>query len=113
MSENHREHIRVHLNCRVFIELAAAVGGEPADIAQCKTLDVSFGGLKVSLGRELTAGALLQIGVELPGLEDTLYLTGEVKWCRPNNDPETGWAAGFELLNSGDIDKWRDLLEHV
>ena len=119
MSENLREHIRISLNCRVFIELAATMGEQDGDgaaeIARCKTLDVSFGGLKVALGRELNTGALLQIGVELPGVEDAFYLIGAVKWCLPNGDPETGWAAGFELLNSdgSDIDKWRELLEHV
>lgn len=121
MAENLREHIRINLNCTVFVELAAAgapgAGEGGAEIALCKTLDVSYGGLKVSLARELAEGSLLQIGVELPGLEDTLYLTGEVKWCRPSGDRDarTAWAVGFELLNSDDtdIDKWRDLLEHV
>ena len=33
----------------------------------CKTMNVSRGGLQVILEEELTVGAILQIGVDLPG----------------------------------------------
>lgn len=117
MSEDHRKYIRLYLNCMVFIELEASPkpGEDPGEIVMCKTLDVSYGGLKVSLSRELQQGAILPIGVELPAVDQTLQLVGEVKWCRPNGDAETGWAAGLELFNSEDTDisAWRDLLQHV
>jgi len=117
MSQDHREHIRLYLNCSVFIDLAGppVPGEDPGEIALCKTLDISYGGLKVSLGRELPAGALLQIGVEFPAEEEMLHLVGEVKWCRKNDDAETGWSAGLEILNANgsDVHRWRDLMQHV
>ena len=45
----------------------------------------------------------------------TLYLAGEVRWCRPipgtNRQPE--WSAGLNLLNAddSDIDSWGVLLD--
>ena len=114
MPEDQRRHLRLPVESRVFIELVSAgVGSATAGkVAVCKTLDVSRGGLRVSLEQELVVGAILQIGVELPQREDTLYLAGEVRWCLANPAPESGWSAGFALLNAGDsdIDSWISLL---
>lgn len=117
MSDDYRQHIRRYIKSRVYIDLAGPpiAGEDPGEIALCKTLDISAGGLKVSLDRELTVGALLHIGVELPAVDEALHLVSEVKWCGANDDPETGWTAGFKLLNSdeSDIKKWHDLLPHI
>ena len=117
MAVEQRKHIRLYLNCTVFVELEdePANGEDPGEIALCKTLDVSYGGLKVSLPRQLRVGAILPIGVEFPAVDQTLHLVGEVKWCRPNGDTRTSWAAGFQLMDSDDSDivQWRELLQHI
>ena len=78
-----RRHLRLPLESTVFIELVSPGVGSasPGKVAVCKTLDVSRGGLRVSLEQELTIGAILQIGVDLPDYRETLYLAGEVRWC--------------------------------
>jgi len=78
----------------------------------CKSLDVSRGGLQVSLEQELTVGAILQIGVQLPGSGDTLYLAGEVTWSRADPESRQSWSAGFKLMNASDsdIDNWVTLM---
>ena len=117
MSEDKRRHLRLPVTSTVFIELLAedVAGGESAKVAICKTLDVSRGGLRVGLEQELVVGAILQIGVELPDSGEPLYLAGEVRWCLPNTPPETGWTAGFALLNAGDsdIDDWTAVLTRM
>jgi hypothetical protein len=117
MTDNNRNHPRIRLDSRVFIELTSAdlANGEPAEIVSCKLLDVSQSGLQVKLETELPVGAILHIGAELPGTDDTFYMAGEVKWCRPGNDPAADWLVGFQLLNAhdSDIEGWRQLLEHV
>lgn len=117
MKDDDRKHMRVRLDSRVFIELTSAdvITGEPAEIAECKILDVSLGGLQASLDRQLPVGAILQMGAELPGADDAFHLAAEVMWCRPNDDPETGWSIGFRLMNASDsdIEDWHKLLEHV
>ena len=114
MPEEQRRHLRLPVESTVFIELVSpGVGSATAGkMAVCKTLDVSRGGLRVSLEHELVVGAILQIGIELPQREETLYLAGEVRWCLANEAPETGWSAGFALLNAGDSDigSWTSLL---
>ncbi len=117
MNGDSRKSLRIHLHSRVFVELTSAdvVAGIPAEIIACKILDVSKEGLRVALEREVPVGAILHIGAELPGTEETFHLAAEVKWCRQANGPEPGWTAGFQLLNASDSDisDWQQLLEHV
>lgn len=117
MPEEQRRHSRPPVKSRVFIELASPEAGsaEFSELAICNTLDVSRGGLRVTLEQELVVGSILQIGVELANSADTFYLTGEVRWCLANKPPETGWSAGFALLNAGgsDIDSWVVLLAYM
>jgi hypothetical protein len=114
MADDQRRHQRLPVDSRVFIELVAPGLGSPqsGQVATCRTLDVSKGGLRVSLDRELPEGAILQIGVELPQSSETLYLAGEVRWCHRDQESERHWTAGFALLNAdqSDIDRWVALL---
>ncbi len=115
MSEDKREHLRLPLESKIFIELVSSGMGsqEAAEIATCKTMNVSRRGLQVSMEQEVTIGAILHIGVQMPDQTDPLYLAGEVEWCR--GDDATGWCAGFRLLdaNNSDIDDWVSLLTEM
>ncbi len=117
MPEDKRQHLRLPVASKIFIELVSTPAGsaESGTIAMCNTLDISRGGLSVSLDQELTVGAILQIGVQLSDADDTLYLAGEVRWCRPLQESQHGWCAGFKLMNAGDsdIDNWIALLSNM
>jgi hypothetical protein len=117
MPENQREHIRLNLNCRVFLEFDEAVEppAKQGEVVLCETLDISYGGLKVGLDRQLIVGAIIPIGVEISWAETTMHLVGEVRWCRRNPGPGKAWSAGLQVLNAADTDiaDWRELLLHV
>ncbi|HDY83552.1 MAG: PilZ domain-containing protein [Gammaproteobacteria bacterium] len=117
MSQEKRKHLRLPVESTIFIELVSPRAGssESGEVAMCKTLEVSRDGLRVGLEREVTVGAILQIGVQLPESGDTLYLAGEVSWCRANEEPQQSWSAGFKLLNAAnsDIDRWIALLAEM
>lgn len=117
MPEEKRKHLRLPIESDIFIELVSAdlEGQESAQIAKCKTVDVSRGGLQVSLDIELTVGAILQIGVVLLENDETLYLAGEVRWCRENPEAPGTWIAGFKILSAGDSDiaSWIGLLSEM
>ena len=116
MDELEREHARLPLQSRVFIELEAPAAGSGRDstILVCTTLDVSTRGLQVAVAEELTEGAFLQIGVDVDvaNSAETLYLVGQVCWCRPGPDPERPWLAGFALLpaDESDLRRWESLI---
>ncbi len=120
MSESNRQHLRLPLQSTVFIELVSAQAGrDDAEIAVCKTLDVSPAGLRVSVQQELTEQAYLQIGVdtldEAGEQSNTIYLAAQVRWCRPGETPERPWDAGLELLNAqgSDIQRWVKLISQI
>jgi hypothetical protein len=81
-------------------------------IARCETLEVSGSGLRVRVGESLTVGAILQIGVEMPGQDEPFYLVGQVRWRRQDTGNPGQWLAGFEILNAAgsDIEQWHAAL---
>lgn len=120
MAKTERKHNRLPILSVTFIELESPRMGETdsGTVVRCKSLNVSRGGLKVELEEEITVGALLQLGVELPNSEEPLYLVGEVRWCRPDEgaeDAEGAWVAGFQLMNAinSDIKHWEELVEQL
>jgi hypothetical protein len=116
MSIEKRRHERLSFQGTIFIELISpGMSGHDGEVVICKTIDISQSGLRVGVDRELTVGAILQIGVDLLDAEDTLYLAGEVRWCGPDDDAEDRWLVGFELMNANDsdIEAWRAALTEM
>jgi len=117
MSEEKRRHHRLSFQGTIFIELVSpGMGGDhQGEVVICKAIDISRSGLRVGVNRQLTVGAILQVGVELSGEDSTLYLAGEVKWCEQGPGDTDLWFVGFEILNANDsdIDTWRALLDEM
>jgi hypothetical protein len=70
------------------------------------------GGAARAPGEPVTVGAILQIGVELPGKDEPFYLVGQVRWRKPDAEHPGSWIAGFEILNAAgsDVDHWEAAL---
>ena len=111
----HRRFFRLPIESRVFIELESPAPGSlgPGRVARCETLDVSQSGLRVRIGESVTVGAILQIGVELPGKDEPFYLVGQVRWRMRDKDVPGAWIAGYEILNAlgSDVDQWNAALQ--
>lgn len=111
----HRRFFRLPVESRVFIELESPAPGSlgPGRVARCETLDVSQSGLRVRIGESVTVGAILQIGVELPGKDEPFYLVGQVRWRMRDKDVPGAWIAGYEILNAlgSDVDQWHAALQ--
>src|SRR5262245_38439025 len=115
MPEQRRRDLRLPLESTTFVEQLSsrqdAAAGSGRTIS-CKTMNVSRGGLQVILAEEMFVGAILRIGVDLPGAEKTLYLAAEVRWCLPSRDEQNPWMAGFQVLNAedSDVERWVSLI---
>lgn len=109
-----RRFFRLPIASRVFIEIESPPPGSigPGKVARCDTLDVSHSGLRVRLDESVTVGAILQIGVELPGETEPFYLVGQVRWRMRDKEHPGSWIAGFEILNAlgSDIAHWEAAL---
>lgn len=115
MPEKDRNHIRIRMHTRIFVEVIAATEDSEGLLLQGDLVDVSQGGFRVGLESEVIVGSILSVGVELPAVDEPLFMSAEVKWCRPNEDGTPGWLVGFKVLNSSgtDSDSWRELLRHL
>ncbi|MEO0436722.1 MAG: PilZ domain-containing protein [Pseudomonadota bacterium] len=110
-----RRNFRLPIETRVFIELESPPPGSigPGKIARCETLEVSQSGMRVRLDDSVSVGAILQIGVELPGKDEPFYLVGQVRWRMRDKENTGSWIAGFEVLNSmgSDVSQWEAALQ--
>lgn len=116
MSDSDKRHyLRLPVESRVFIELESPPPGSigPGKVARCETLEVSLAGLRARLTETVTVGAILQIGVELPGKDEPFYLVGQVRWRMRDRDVGGAWIAGLEILNAygSDIEQWQAALQ--
>lgn len=113
-SKDQRRFFRLPIASRVFIEIESPPPGSigPGKVARCDTLEVSHSGLRVRLGESVTVGAILQIGIELPGETEPFYLVGQVRWRMQDKENPGSWIAGFEVLNAlgSDIAQWEAAL---
>ena len=110
-----RRFVRLPVESRVFIEIESPPPGSlgPGNVARCETLDVSRAGLRVRIAEAITVGAILQIGIELPGKDEPFYLVGQVRWRMRDKSVPGSWIVGFEILHSqgSDIELWEAALE--
>jgi hypothetical protein len=115
MKESDRNHIRIKMHTRIFVEVIAATDSSESLLLQCNVVDVSYGGFRVNIESELIVGAILSVCAGLPGGEEPFYLGAEGKLCRPKDDGTSALLAGFKVLKSSetDIESWRELLEHI
>ena len=110
-----RRYFRLPIETRVFIEIESPPPGSlgPGKVARCETLEVSRGGIRARISEAVTVGAILQIGVELPGKDEPFYLVGQVRWRMQDKEIPGSWIAGFEILNAqgSDIEQWGAALQ--
>ena len=111
---NDRDHIRIGMHTRIFVEVIAATEDAEGLVLQGELVDVSQGGFRVRLENDVIVGAILSVGAELPGVAEPLFMSAEVKWCRPEDDGSS-FLVGFQVLRSGgtDSESWRELLRQV
>ena len=112
-----REQARVDEHSTVFIETLAASEQSPQQesILICNSVEISPDGVRVCVDDELEVGAILQLGIELPELEQPLYVVGEVRWCKPSRKKDRGYYVGFKLLESDgtDYEIWYQLVQEM
>ncbi|MFN2328011.1 MAG: PilZ domain-containing protein [Chromatocurvus sp.] len=113
--KNNRRFCRLPLESTVFIELESPPPGSigPGKVVRCHTLEVSRWGLRVQIDQRVTVGAILQIGVDIPGNDEPFYLVGQVRWRMQEKDKPGTWIAGFEILNAAgsDLEHWEQALQ--
>ncbi len=97
-----RSEFRLTDEAMVFIETYASPAGEDLpcnNIVISKTVDLSANGLQVIMDKPLPLHSLLQLCVEISGLDRRFHLAGEVVWLAETSEPRR-YLIGFKLLES-------------
>ena len=115
MSTNNdeRKHIRQLRDERVVFQITSSAHGTlpPGSVVRCRTKDVSPRGMGIQLDRPLSAGSLLELGVEISDQPGIFFLAGEVRWCKAlDNSRHHRVGLGFNEEQSDDFDQWQGIL---
>ena len=114
MMKDRRRHVRQRRDERVVLEFVSSTHDRlPAGtVVRCSTKDVSPQGVRIQLDRQLPEGFLLKLCVEIPDHRATLFLAGEVKWCRAVAEAKRS-LIGVELKErqTDDFKLWQKILE--
>ena len=71
--------------------------------------DVSREGIKVNTDRQLHAGSLVDMEIQLPDDVRPVRSTGKVMWTKSGNSKENGYESGVSFLLIDPVDKFRTL----
>ncbi len=114
MMKDRRQHVRQRRDERVVLQFVSSThDGLPAGtVVRCSTKDVSSQGIRIQLDRRLPEGFLVKLCVELPDHRATLFLAGEVRWCR-EVAKGTRSLIGVELKErqTDDFKRWQQIVE--
>jgi hypothetical protein len=109
--DERRSEQRLGEGVTIFIERHAAEfdNSRPASIILCKSVDISANGLQVRMDQPIPVGTILRLCAQFRSGRQSLYVVGEVKWQRREND---SYCIGFALFESEqtDIIAWKELI---
>ncbi len=106
-----RSEQRLDESVMIFVERYAAEfdNSRPARIIICKSVDISANGLQVRIDQPIPIGTILRLCAQFRSGRQSLYVVGEVKWQRREDDL---YCIGFALFDSEqtDIITWKELI---
>jgi hypothetical protein len=111
-----RRHERFNVGQAIYIEVVGRGGRREADntVIRCETLDVSVGGLRISVPIAIPQGAILNIAVPTEDWKDNLELVGKAMWVKDAGQ-EQGFWVGLELQDSSreDMARWFKVVQKL
>ncbi|WP_101758791.1 PilZ domain-containing protein [Oceanicoccus sp. KOV_DT_Chl] len=110
-SSERRSETRIEEKTTVFVEVCSASfdNSSPANVIICNSLDISANGIQVEMDEEVAIGTILRICAEFSNSDKALYLVGETKWVKQEEDH---FNIGFELYEAEDTDiaGWKEVI---
>ncbi|MDB6062618.1 MAG: hypothetical protein JWM78_2721 [Verrucomicrobiaceae bacterium] len=109
--DERRSESRLDEGVTILVERYAAEydSSRPATIVVCRSLDISANGLQVRIDQSIPVGTILRLCAQFRSGRESLYVVGEVKWLRAEDDL---YCIGFALYDSEqtDIIAWKELI---
>ena len=108
-SNDARRAQRFERNDRMFVQVILSVEepGLVGSTLSSNAVNISSGGLQFRVPSALPVGALLDVWIDVNSRPGKFFLSGEVRWCRPNEDGSS--SVGLELRQgiATDFEEWR------
>lgn len=113
-SPERRSEMRLDEQATIFLEVMSSSTDNTTSpsVVICNSLDVSANGIQVALDDSIAVGSILRLGVDLGADTETIYLVGEAKWVRQEDDE---YKIGFELYDAEgtDIATWKESIANL
>lgn len=110
-SMERRSEVRLNQNATIYVEVSSASydNSLPANVSICTSIDISANGIQVEMDEAVAVGSILRICAEFSNGEDALFLVGESKWVRKEDNH---YKIGFELYDAEntDISSWKQAI---
>jgi len=104
-----RRHPRFEVEKSIYLEVVGRNSRSEADnkIFLCNTLDISVGGLRISLQEPVAEGSTVNIAVPENEWKENLELVGKVMWSKVA-DGKPGYWLGLELEDTSreNMERW-------
>lgn len=110
---------RKHIRFRKSLEVVYTIMKKPHIKNNCRTIDISEGGMKLLMDRKLSNGTILNLKVAIPGAHSTVDIEGVVAWSEESAEKDRSGKRFFlsgvefsairEPSSSGFIDYIRSL----
>ncbi|MDA1074362.1 MAG: PilZ domain-containing protein [Proteobacteria bacterium] len=108
-----RLHPRLESSDRLFAQVVVC-SDDPEVVGttlSCMAVNFSVGGVQFRTDQPVPIGAVLDLWVDVSTRPGKFFLTGEVRWSRPSQEPDSSeWFVGVQLKSGAatDIIDWRD-----
>lgn len=106
---------RIKKDVTIFIEVQSALTKDQSeeDIIICKSLDLSSGGLHVTIDRAIPEGRILRLCLDMKN-KDPIFVVAVVIWQHQDEDTKD-YHVGFKLLDSQgtDLADWQQAILEI
>ncbi|MFH0827025.1 MAG: PilZ domain-containing protein [Candidatus Omnitrophota bacterium] len=113
-SSESKEERRRYLRIKHFIRVNYQIGNDTLR-SDCRTTDISEGGIRLNLYQKLTAGTTLKLYIYFQGAMEPILILGKVVSIRYTPDKDYPLDAGieFDFLDSSSRPRIKNLIRSI
>lgn len=90
-----REYIRLGEYLKVAYKILDSKNAQSGSLVE----DISGGGIRLPVKNRLWPGAVLELEITLPGVNEPVKASGEVVWFQVRNDADYPFVVGIKFIN--------------
>lgn len=113
-NNDNRSESRINQAATIFLEVCSSDpdGNAAPQVIICNSVDISANGIQIQIDQDVAIGSILRLCVDIHNNEEEIYLVGEAKWVKHQDDH---YNIGFELYDAEgtDILGWKNIIAEM